>query len=190
MRDLRRSVRGRVLQPDDDGYDAARQIFNAMIDDRPALIAQCVEASDVQACVAFAREHGLRVSVKGGGHNVSGKAVADGGLMIDLSPMKRVQVNATRRVVRAEPGLTLGELDRACQAVGLATPTGNVSMTGIAGLTLGGGIGWLNGLHGLACDNVLAVDIVTADGELLTASADHTQISSGRCGVAAPTWAW
>lgn len=172
MRDLRRSVRGRVLEPDDVGYGGARRIFNAMIDHRPALIVQCVEATDVQACVAFAREDGLRVSVKGGGHNVSGKAVADGGLMIDLSPMNRVQVDATRRVARAEPGLTLGELDRACQAVGLATPTGNVSMTGIAGLTLGGGIGWLNGLHGLACDNVLAVDIVTADGELRTASAE------------------
>lgn len=172
MRDLRLSARGEVVLPGAGAYDAARRIFNAMIDHRPALIARCAGAADVQASIAFAREHGLRVSVKGGGHNVSGKAVADGGLMIDLSPMKRVQVDAERRVARAEPGLTLGELDRACQASGLATPTGVVSMTGIAGLTLGGGIGWLNGAHGLACDNLLSVDIVTADGTLRTASAE------------------
>jgi FAD/FMN-containing dehydrogenase len=171
MRDLRLSARGEVVLPGAGAYDAARRIFNAMIDHRPALIARCAGAADVQASIAFAREHGLPVSVKGGGHNVSGKAVADGGLMIDLSPMKGVLVDAARRVARAEPGLTLGELDRACQAFGLATPTGVVSMTGIAGLTLGGGIGWLNGVHGLACDNLLSVDIVTADGTLRTASA-------------------
>lgn len=171
LRELRSAMQGRVLAADADDYDAARRIFNAMIDRRPGAIARCERAADVVACVGFARTHGLDVSVKGGGHNVSGKAVCEGGLMIDLSPMKGVQVDAPRRAVRAEPGLILGELDRACQAFGLATPTGNVSPTGIAGLTLGGGIGWLNGKHGLACDNVLSVDIVTADAELRTASA-------------------
>jgi FAD/FMN-containing dehydrogenase len=171
LRELRAAMQGRVLVPGSEGYDAARRIFNAMIDRRPAVIARCERAADVVACVGFARVHGLDVSVKGGGHNVSGKAVCEDGLMIDLSPMKGARVDAQRRAVRAEPGLTLGELDRECQAVGLATPTGIVSPTGIAGLTLGGGIGWLNGKHGLACDNLLSVDIVTADAKLLTASA-------------------
>jgi len=177
LRELRSAVQGRILLPGADGYDGARRIFNAMIDRRPALIARCERAADVVACVGFARAHGLDVSVKGGGHNVSGKAVCEGGLMIDLSLMKGVRVDAQRRTVRAQAGLTLGELDRECQAFGLATPTGNVSPTGIAGLTLGGGIGWLNGKHGLACDNVLSVDIVTADGKLRTASAsDHADL--------------
>ena len=169
--DLRSSLRGEVLLPLDTGYDGARQIFNAMIDHRPALIARCAGAADVVSCVEFASAHGLEVSIRGGGHNVSGKAVCEGGLMIDLASMKSVRVNAQRRTVRAEPGLTLGELDRDCQRFGLATPTGIVSATGIAGLTLGGGIGWLGGKHGLACDNVQSVDIVTSDGKLLTASA-------------------
>jgi FAD/FMN-containing dehydrogenase len=173
LRDLAATVRGPLLAPGAADYEAARRVFNAMIDHRPALIARCADASDVAACVRFARGQGLHVSVKGGGHNVSGKSVCDDGLVIDLSPMKGVRVDTQRRVVRAEPGLTLGELDRACQAFGLATPTGNVSPTGIAGLTLGGGIGWLNARYGLACDNVLAVDIVTADGALRRASASE-----------------
>jgi FAD/FMN-containing dehydrogenase len=177
LRDLRSAMQGQLALPGSDGYDAARRIFNAMIDQRPALIARCARAADVVACVELARTHGLAVSVKGGGHNVSGKAVCEGGLMIDLSPMKSVRVDAQRRAVHAEPGLTLGELDRECQAFGLATPTGNVSPTGIAGLTLGGGIGWLNGKHALACDNVLSVDIVTADAKLRTASAaEHADL--------------
>jgi FAD/FMN-containing dehydrogenase len=168
--DFRPTLRGALLLPGDGGYDAARRIYNAMIDRRPALIARCAGAADVVACVAFARAHGLDVSVRGGGHNVSGKAVCEGGLMIDLTPMKSVRVDPRRRTARAEPGLTLGELDRDCQRFGLATPTGIVSATGIAGLTLGGGIGWLGGKHGLGCDNVLSVDVVTADGTLHTAS--------------------
>jgi len=177
LRDLRSAVRGEVLPPGSQGYDAARRIFNAMIDHRPAVIVRCAGAPDVAACVDFARAHGLPVSVKGGGHNVSGKAVGEGALMIDLAPMKGVRVDAQRRVMCAEAGLTLAEFDRACQAIGLATPTGIVSPTGIAGLTLGGGIGWLNGKHGLACDNVLSVDIVTADGKALTASAtEHADL--------------
>jgi FAD/FMN-containing dehydrogenase len=171
LEDLRSALRGEVLLPRDPGYDGARQIFNAMIDHRPALIARCAGAADVVACLDFARASALEVSIRGGGHNVSGKAVCEGGLMIDLAPMKSVRVDPQGRTVRAEPGLTLGELDRDCQRFGLATPTGIVSATGIAGLTLGGGIGWLGGKHGLACDNLLSVDIVTADGKLLTASA-------------------
>jgi FAD/FMN-containing dehydrogenase len=166
--DLRSALRGGVLLARDPGYDDARRIFNAMIDHRPAIIARCASAADVVACVDFARARGLEVSIRGGGHNVSGKAVCEDGLMIDLAPMKSVRVDPVRRTARAEPGLTLGELDRDCQRFGLATPTGIVSATGIAGLTLGGGIGWLGGKHGLACDNLLSVDIVTADGKLLS----------------------
>ncbi len=129
--------------------------------------------------------------MKGGGHNVSGKAVCDGGLMIDLSAMKGLQVDGQRRIARAEPGLTLGEFDRGCQAFGLATPTGIVSPTGIAGLTLGGGIGWLNGKHGLACDNLASVDIVTADATATYRPAPlSTPIYSGRYAAGAGTSAW
>ena len=167
---LRSALRGELVLPDHDRYDATRRIFNAMIDRRPAAIARCAGAADVVACVGFARAHRLDVSIRGGGHNVSGKAVCDAGLMIDLTPMKSVRVDPVRRSARAESGLTLGELDRDCQAFGLAAPTGIVSATGIAGLTLGGGIGWLGGKHGLACDNLLSVDIVTADGRLVVAS--------------------
>jgi len=177
LRDLRSTVRGQLLLPGDGGHETARRIFNAMIDRRPAVIVRCVEAADVSACVGFARAHGLDVSVKGGGHNVSGKAVREGGLMIDLSAMKSIRVDTQRRSARAEPGLTLAEFDRECQSFGLATPTGNVSPTGIAGLTLGGGIGWLNGKHALACDNLLSADIVTADAKLRTASAtEHADL--------------
>ncbi|MGH7415408.1 MAG: FAD-binding oxidoreductase [Candidatus Rokuibacteriota bacterium] len=177
LHDLRSTMRGQVLLSGDAGYHAARRIFNAMIDRRPAIIARCAGAADVVACVGFARTHHLNVSVRGGGHNVSGKAVGEGGLMIDLTPMKSIRVDPLRRTALAEPGLTLGELDRDCQRFGLATPTGIVSSTGIAGLTLGGGIGWLNGKHGLACDNLLSVDIVTADGTLLTAnSTEHPDL--------------
>jgi FAD/FMN-containing dehydrogenase len=175
--DLRASLRGNILLPHDADYNATRRIFNAMIDKRPALIARCASAADVVACVRFARAEGLEISVRGGGHNVSGKAVCEGGLMIDLAPMKGCRVDSRARIACAEPGLTLADLDRACQAVGLATPTGIVSATGIAGLTLGGGIGWLGGKHGLACDNLASVDIVIADGRLLAASpTEHSEL--------------
>jgi len=170
LEDLRSALRGEVLLPRDARYDDARRIFNAMIDHRPALIARCSGAADVVTCVEFARAHSLEVSIRGGGHNVSGKAVCEGGLMIDFAAMKSVRVDPRQRTVLAEPGLTLAELDRDCQRFGLATPMGIVSATGIAGLTLGGGIGWLGGKHGLSCDNLRSVDIVTADGKLLTAS--------------------
>jgi FAD/FMN-containing dehydrogenase len=172
---FRKSIRGAVLCAGQDGYDAARTVPNAMIDRRPAVIARCTGATDVIACVRFAREHGLLVSVRGGGHSIAGKAVCDGGLMIDLSAMKGIHVDPGRRTVRAEPGLTLGEFDHETQAFGLATPLGMVSKTGIAGLTLGGGFGHLAGKYGLACDNVIAVDVVTADGRLLTANASENE---------------
>src|SRR5437764_1036809 len=155
------------------GYDAARRIWNGMIDRRPALIARCAGVSDVLTAVRFAREHGLLLSVRGGGHNITGNAVCEGGLMIDLSPMKSVRVDPVKRIARAEAGLTWGEFNRETQAFGLATTGGVVSTTGIAGLTLGGGLGWLMGKHGLSCDNLLSTDIVTADGQFLTVSAEQ-----------------
>ncbi|MBA2450319.1 MAG: FAD-binding oxidoreductase [Chloroflexi bacterium] len=168
---LSAAVRGTVLCPSDDSYDTARRVFNGMIDRRPALIVRCAGTSDVIQGVNFARTHGLVLSVRGGGHSVAGKAVCDGGLMLDLSGMKGVRVDPVRRTADAQPGLLLRDLDHETQAFGLATPLGIVSVTGIAGLTLGGGLGWLNGKYGLACDNLLSADVVTADGELLTASA-------------------
>ena len=172
---FRATVRGIVLCPGQDGYDAARTIPNAMIDRRPAVVARCTGAADVIACVRFAREHDLLVSVRGGGHSVAGKSVCDGGLMIDLSTMKGIRVDPARRTVRAETGLTLGEFDRETQAFGLATTLGVVSRTGIAGLTLGGGWGHLHAKHGLALDNVIGADVVTADGRLLTARANENE---------------
>jgi FAD/FMN-containing dehydrogenase len=163
-------LRGELLRPGHDGYDAARKIWNAMIDKRPALIVRCVGAGDVVHSVQFAREHELSVAVRGGGHNIAGNCLCEGGLMIDLSPMKGMRVDAGRRTVRAQAGLTLGEFDRETQAFGLATTMGIATDTGIAGLTLGGGYGWLGGKYGLACDNLLAVDVVTAEGQVVTAS--------------------
>jgi FAD/FMN-containing dehydrogenase len=144
-----------------------------MVDKRPALIARCAGTADVVASVRFAREHDLLISVRGGGHNYAGKSVCEGGLMIDLSPMKGIIVDPGRRTVRAGAGLRLGEFDQATQAHGLATTLGVNTDTGIAGLTLGGGYGWLGGRFGLACDNLLAAEVVTADGRQLTASADE-----------------
>ena len=175
VHELQTSLRGALLRPGDDGYDGARRVFNGMIDRRPALIARCAGAADVVEGVRFAREHGLPLSVRGGGHSVAGTAVCEGGLMLDLSGLKGIRVDPARRIAQAQPGLTLGELDRETQAFGLATTTGVVSMTGLAGLTLGGGLGWLNGKHGLACDNLLAADLVVADGRLLTLSAEENQ---------------
>ena len=167
---LAAGLAGSLLRPSDGGYDTARKVWNGMVDKRPALIARCAGTEDVIACVRFARDHDLLVSVRGGGHNYAGKSVCDGGLMIDLSPMKGIHVDAGRRVARAQAGLRLGEFDRETQAVGLATTLGVNTDTGIAGLTLGGGYGWLGGKYGLACDNVLSLEVVTADGQVLTAS--------------------
>jgi FAD/FMN-containing dehydrogenase len=171
--DLSSALQGQLFRPGEHGYDDARKVFNAMIDRRPAVIVRPAGADDIRRAVTFAQENQLPVSVKGGGHNVAGSAVGAGALMLDCSGMKNVRVDSGRRVAVAGAGALLAELDLATQAVGLATPLGVVSVTGIAGLTLGGGIGWLNGKHGLACDNVLAADIVTSDGRLLTVSPDE-----------------
>jgi FAD/FMN-containing dehydrogenase len=163
---------GRVLAPGDGGYDDARSVRNALIDRRPALIARCLHTADVADAVNFGREDGFEISVRGGGHNVAGKAVTEGGLMIDLSLMKGVHVDPERRTVRAQAGVRVGELDRATAAFGLATPSGVVSSTGIAGLTLGGGIAWLMGKYGMAVDNLLSAEVVLASGAVVTASDD------------------
>jgi FAD/FMN-containing dehydrogenase len=167
------TLRGTLLRAGDAGYDEARTLWNAMIDKHPALIVRCAGVADVISAVNFARSHDLLVAVRGGGHNVAGNAVCDGGLMIDLSPMQSVRVDPVQRTARAEGGVTWGEFDHETQAFGLATTGGVIPTTGIAGLTLGGGIGWLMGKHGLSCDNLLSVDIVTADGKLLHASASE-----------------
>ena len=170
VQELRDTLRGELVVPGDAAYDEARSVWNGMIDRRPALIARCTGTVDVIAAIGFARSEGLAVAVRGGGHNVAGNATCDGGLVIDLSPMKGVRVDPEARTVRAQGGLTWGELDAETQAFGLATTGGLVTTTGIAGFTLGGGIGWLMRKQGLACDNLISADLVTADGETVHAS--------------------
>jgi FAD/FMN-containing dehydrogenase len=169
------TVRGRVLVSGDDGYDEARAIWNGLIDRRPALIVQCTGAADVVDAVNFARAHDLLLSIKGGGHNVAGNAVNDGGLVIDLSGMRGVHVDPTTQTVRVQGGALLGDVDRETQLFGLAVPAGVVSTTGVAGLTLHGGAGHLRRKHGLSIDSLLSVDIVTADGQIRTASAAENE---------------
>lgn len=174
---FRSHLRGEVLRPGEPRYDDARRVWNAMVDRRPALIARCTSPEDVIAAVRFGREHGMLISVRGGGHNVAGLAVAEGGLMIDCAPMKGIAVDPAKRTARAEAGVLWGEFDAATQAHGLATVGGVVSTTGVAGLTLGGGQGWLTGKHGLSLDNLHAAEVVTADGELVRASAkEHSDL--------------
>ncbi len=168
--DLKANLRGEVVLPQDASYDQVRKIWNGMIDRRPLAIVRAFGASDVMKAVKFARQHQLPLSVRGGGHNVAGNAVCDNGLMIDLSRMRSIRVEPKKSRVRVEPGLTWGEFDRETQTFGLATTGGLVSTTGVAGFTLGGGVGWLVRKYGLAADNLTSVDVVTADGELLTAS--------------------
>jgi FAD/FMN-containing dehydrogenase len=170
---LRSQLRGVVVTPSDAGYDTVRRVYNASVDRRPAVIARCAGASDVLRTLTFAREADLPVSIRGGGHNVAGRAVCNDGVMIDLSAMKSIRVDRDHKRVRAEPGVTYKEFDHETQAFGLATTGGTVSATGIAGLTLGGGIGWLMRVHGLACDNLVSADVVTADGRLVHASQDQ-----------------
>ncbi len=170
---LRDSIRGPVIDPDDQGYDAARAIWNGAIDRRPACVARCTGVADVVAAVRFARERDLLVAVRSGGHGVGGHAICDGGLVIDLSPMKGIRVDPAARTARAEAGVLWGELDRETQLHGLATVGGIVTHTGIAGLTLGGGIGWLTRKHGATVDNLISADVVTAQGEIVTASGDE-----------------
>jgi FAD/FMN-containing dehydrogenase len=173
IRDLQAALRGEVLLPGGDGYDAARAVWNAAVDRHPALAVRAAGAADVAAAVAFARERDLPLSVRGGGHGVAGHAVADGGLLLDLARLTGVRVDPGRRTARAEPGLTWGQFDRETHAFGLATTGSVVSAVGLAGLTLGGGLGWLLRKHGMTIDNLLAADVVTADGQLLTASAEE-----------------
>jgi FAD/FMN-containing dehydrogenase len=170
VQELRDELGGELVAPGEPAYDEARSVWNGMIDRRPALIARCAGTSDVIAAIRFARSEGLRVAVRGGAHNVAGNATCDSGLVIDLSPMKGVQVDEHAGTVRAQGGLTWGELDRETQAFGFATTGGLVTSTGVAGFTLGGGIGWLMREHGLACDNLLSALVVTADGQTVRAS--------------------
>ena len=171
--DLTRYFRGELIRRDDPSYDSARRIWNGAIDRYPALVARCTGAADVIAAVRFAREHELTVAVRGGGHNVAGTAVCDDGVVIDLSPMKGMWVDPVARTARAQPGLLWGEFDHETQRFGLATTGGIVTHTGVAGLTLGGGLGWLMRRYGLTCDNLLSADVVTADGELVRASTEE-----------------
>jgi FAD/FMN-containing dehydrogenase len=169
---LRATVRGPILTDGDAAYDDARQVWNGMFNNRrPDMIVRCQSAADVIGAVNYARENNLLVAVRGGGHSFPGFSVCDGGLMIDLAPMKSVRVDPAARRVRAEPGVLWAELDREAEAFGLATPGGMISHTGIAGLTLGGGFGWIGRKHGLVIDNLISCDIVTAKGELVHASA-------------------
>jgi FAD/FMN-containing dehydrogenase len=171
VQSLKDGFRGKILTRDSEGYDEARAIWNAMIDRRPALIARCAGAADVMRAVGFVREHNLLFTVRGGGHNIAGNAVYDDAFMIDLSPMKSVHVNPDTRKAHVEPGATLADFDHEAQAFGLATPLGINSTTGVAGLTLGGGFGWLTRQYGMSVDNLSAADVVTADGRLVRASA-------------------
>jgi hypothetical protein len=169
------AFRGEVIRPGDAGYETARKIWNASIDKHPGLIARCSGVADVVAAVTFARENELLVAVRGGGHNVAGRALCDGGIVIELSRMKGIHVDAKNRRARVQGGATLGDVDRETHVFGLAVPSGVVSKTGIAGLTLGGGVGWLVRKYGLTCDNVLSFELVTARGKPLVASAEENE---------------
>src|SRR5829696_6565639 len=170
---LRAQMAGEVITAADASYDAARRVHNGLIDRRPVVIALCRGTADVQAAVRTARERGLEIAVRGGGHNVAGNAVCDGGLVIDLSNMRGVHVDPRGRRARAQGGVTWGDYNRETQLHGLASTGGIVSTTGIAGLTLGGGLGWLMPKYGLALDNLRAADLVTADGRIVRASGDE-----------------
>ena len=170
---LEQTIGGGVLAPGDDGYDEARTVWNAMVDRHPRFVVQCSDAADVVAALRYAREHDLEVGIRCGGHGIVGHAVPEGGLMIDLRPMGAVVVDPATRRARVQGGALLGALDLAAQQHGLATTAGNVSHTGVGGLTLGGGMGWLARRHGLTCDNVAAFEVVTADGSILRASAEE-----------------
>ena len=164
---------GELVAPGDVQYETARRVWNGMVDRRPAVIARCVDERDIATALRVAVERDLPVAVRGGGHNVAGNAVCDGGVVIDLAALKQIDVDPVRRIARVQPGVLLGELDRDTQEAGLATPTGNVSMTGLAGLTLGGGLGWIARKYGPTCDNLLSAQVITLVGEIVRASADE-----------------
>src|SRR5215469_3187242 len=170
VKELRAGLKGKLLLAQDTGYDEARRVWNGSIDRHPALIVRCASREDIVRAVQFASAHSLLTAVRGGGHSLSGQSACEGGLMIDLSAMKAIAVDTQRRLGRAQGGVLLGELDRKMQAVGLVTTLGTATDTGIAGLTLGGGMGRMMRRHGLACDNLQSVEIVTADGKILQAS--------------------
>ncbi len=180
-------VSGLVVSPRDAGYDEARAIHNGLVDRRPALIVRCRTTADVVAALEFARSAGLEVSVRGGGHNVAGRAVTDGGVMISLADMTEVAVDPASATAVAQGGASWAELNTATGEHGLAVTGGVISTTGIAGLTLGGGLGWMMGKHGLAADNLLAVELVTAAGEVLEVDASSHSDLFGRCAAAAAT---
>jgi FAD/FMN-containing dehydrogenase len=173
LEELRAGVRGPIFQPEDAGYEEARRVWNGMIDRRPAAIVRCTGPADVMAALRFARIRKLPISVRGGGHNVAGNAICEGGVVIDLSAMRSVRVDRERSVVRVAGGAQLGDVDHETQAFGLAVPLGAVSMTGVAGLSLHGGLGFLTRKHGLSADNLLSADVVPADGQLITADENH-----------------
>jgi len=165
------SIRGKVIDPTDGAYETARKVYNGMIDRRPRWIVRCADVADVINCVNFARDHDLLLAIRAGGHSAPGFGTCDGGLVADLCLMKGIRVDPVRRVARADAGCTWGDMDHATHAFGLATPGGVISTTGVAGLTLGGGFGYLTRRYGLSCDNLMSADVVTADGSLITASA-------------------
>ena len=173
IEELQSTFRGRLIQPEHPDYDEARKVWNGYIDKHPALIAECTGAADVIDAVNFARNNNIEVSVRGGGHNVSGSALCENGMVVDLSKMRAVHVDVSKKTARVQGGATWGDVDRETQVFGLAVPGGVVSTTGVAGLTLGGGLGWLRKKYGLSCDNLRSVDIVTAEGSLLTASSNE-----------------
>jgi len=180
---LKSKVKGQIVLPDDPNYNEVREIWNAMIDRKPAVIVQCAEADDVLHALSYARENGLEISIRGGGHNIAGSALCNNGVLIDFSHMKAIRVDAQKRRAYVEPGATLGDFDKAVQAHGLATPVGINSITGIAGLTLGGGLGWLNRKYGMTVDNLVSA-------EMITARKMKIRIYSGRFEAVAVISAW
>lgn len=172
LAELRMQLRGQALTPADPGYEQIRTPFSAMYTDRPSLVVLCSGTADVVDAVNFARKHGLEVTVRGGGHSIAALSSSDGGMVIDLAPMNGVWIDREAMLARVQGGALWGDVDREAQLFGLATPGGVVSDTGVAGLTLGGGYGWLRRKHGLACDNVVSAEVVGADGEVRTASED------------------
>ena len=188
--ELGNTFRGQLLEPGNAGYEEARKVHNGLVDKRPALIAQCADATDVADAIRLTQRLGLEVAIRGGGHNVAGRATIDGGVMIDLALMKQIRIEPKNRRARAQGGVTWGELNRETQRHGLAVTGGVVSSTGIAGLTLGGGLGWLMGKHGLALDNLISIELITAEGRRSGLARTRNPICSGAYAAEAAISAW